>query len=126
MARCRDKHTFTDWEPKKYNPDFHTKGGDRYITMTEEELKEHEEDWLKRNKKDKYGNYFFTKVIWERKCTKCNKEGMHYLNPDERPDNTEKAKVKKSPNTKVEREEKHGRKMSGYKEEKMSKGSQPW
>jgi len=126
MPRCRKEHQFNDWQPMKHNYKWYKEGGPRYLPMTEAELQATEKQWLDNDKKDKYGNYFFTKIVWERKCAKCGKEGFHYLDPNERPDNTEKAKVKKSGNTKVQKEKKHGRNLSAYKDEKMSKGSQPW
>ena len=111
----------------KHNGDWYTKGEPRYIPMSDEELKVLEAEWLARDKKDKYGNFFFTHIYWERKCKKCGKEGMHYLNPDERPDDNEKVNVKKSKGkVKEPKEKKHGRDLTAYKDEKISKGAQPW
>ena len=106
----------------KSNPDWYSKGGSRHIPMTEEELIEKKA----LPKKDRNGWIYFRALMWERKCSNCGKEGVLFLEPEERPSNDIIVKVKKSKQHKVTREKKHGKNMTSYKDEKMGKGAQPW
>ena len=126
MPRCRKEHDYPEWKAWEFNSKYYTTGGSRYIEISEAVLKIKEEAWIKSGREDFMGNFVFHSIHWERKCKKCGKVMMEYLDPDQRPKPDKKVKVKNINTNKVERESKHGRKLGGYKEEKMSPGSQHW
>lgn len=120
MARCRKEHKFSDWKPMK--PIFDEQGI-RYIELTEEQIKIEQEKFDK--EKDSKRTFHFVKIHWERKCDKCGKEDTQWLDPYDVP-KSKHIKVKKTSGVKKIHTKRHGRKMSGYKDEKISKGAQPW
>jgi len=127
MARCRKEHNFGPWKPYRYCIKY------GYREMTEKEVKEKQKEYdeeLERRKREKTLWYRFLKILWERRCKKCNKKELSHLDPYDTPKNIEpKEKVKertRKSKLKREKEERHGRKLRG-KESSTSKGwKRPW
>lgn len=126
MARCREEHNFPDWVAMEYKL-----GG--YKPMSKKAIEERKRQWIEDRVNPKehpiYGLFrSHKKILWKRNCEKCGKEQMRLLKPFEIPDPDMKSKIKTSNKAKQKRihEKKYGRNMSAYKDEKISKGAQPW